>query len=73
MELIAAITGESLVQMVIWVIVIGLICGLLWWLISYIGLAAPFDKVARVIVAVVAVVLLINALLLLVGKPFITF
>lgn len=61
----------GLVDLLILLIVGGLICYLLWWLIGFIGLPEPFNKVARVLVAVVAVVLLINALLGLVGTPFI--
>ena len=71
--IIAAISGDALLHSVIWIIVVALICWLLWWLIDYCKLPEPFNKIARVIVAVVAVVLLINALLTLVGKPFITF
>lgn len=70
--MLAAISGGSLVNAVILIIIVGVIAGLLWWLISYVGLPAPFDKVARVVVAIIVVVFLINALLSLVGKPFIT-
>jgi hypothetical protein len=41
-------------------IVVGLVCYLLWWLIGYMALPEPFDKVARVIIALVAVVYLIG-------------
>lgn len=57
------ITGSALVTLLVGIIVVGLICYLLWWLIGYIALPAPFDKVARVIIAVVAVLFLINVLL----------
>ena len=54
------IEGSGLVGLLVWVIVIGCIFGLLWWLIGYIGLPEPFDKVARVIVALVAVIVLLD-------------
>lgn len=73
MELLAAISGQSLGSAVIWIVVAGLICWLLWWLIGFIGLPEPFNKIARVIVAVIAVVICINALMGLVGEPFIRF
>ena len=73
MAVMAAISSSTLVNAVIWVIVAGVIFGLLFWLIDYVGLPAPFNKVAKVVVAVAAVVILINALLMLVGRPFITF
>jgi hypothetical protein len=57
---------DSLLQLVIYVIVIGAVCWLLWWLIGFVGIPEPFAKIARGIVAVVAVVFLINLLLHLV-------
>lgn len=70
--LLAAISAQSLVMAVITIIAIGLICWLLIYLIGYAGVPEPFNKIARVLVMVVAVVFLINALLTLVGRPFIT-
>jgi len=52
-----------LVHILIWIIIVGCIFGLLWWLIGYIGLPEPFNKIARVALAVIAVLLLINVLL----------
>lgn len=73
LTLFAAISGESLTYAVVWVVVAAVIFYLLKWLIDYIKPDPPFDKVARVILAVAVVVVLINALLTIVGKPFITF
>lgn len=53
---------EQLLVLVMYIVIIGLVAYLLWWLIGYIGLPEPFSKVARVLVAVVAVVLLIGIL-----------
>ena len=50
----------GLLHLLIQIIVVGLVCYLLWWLIGYVGLPAPFDKVARIVVAVVAVIFLLN-------------
>jgi hypothetical protein len=52
-----------LIHFLIWTIIIGSIFGLVWWLIDYIELPPPFNKVAKVGVALVAVILLINVLL----------
>lgn len=71
MNMLSAISGESLIQSVFYLIIIGLVFWLFWWLISYVGLPEPFAKVARVILAVIAVMILVNFLLGLVGKPFI--
>ena len=46
-----------------YVLVIGAVCWLLWWLIGFLGVPEPFNKVARGIVAVVGVVILIALLL----------
>ena len=68
------ITGTSLITLLIGVIVVGLIFYLLWWLVGYIALPAPFDKVVRVILAVVAVLFLINVLLQVAGMtPLVRF
>ena len=72
MSLIAAISGNQLLHAVVWVIIAGIIFWLVNWLITYAGVPEPFNKVAKVIVAIVAVVFLVNALLTIVGKPFIT-
>lgn len=60
-----------LISLVVWIIVIGLVFYLLWWLVGFAGLPEPFNKVARIAIAVVAVLLLINMLLGLTGSaPF---
>ncbi len=69
---IAAISVGGLVPLLINIVVVGLVLWLLLWLISYVGLPDPFAKVARVILAVVAVIWLINLLLSLTGNAFIT-
>lgn len=63
--------ASSLIQVLVYIIVIGAVFGVLWWLIGYVGLPEPFNKVARVILAVVAALFLINLLLGLVGTPII--
>lgn len=60
----------SLAMLVVYVIVAGMVFYLLWWLVGYVGLPEPFNKVARVLIAVVAVVFLIFLLLSVVnGQP----
>ncbi len=69
---LAALSLSGLVPLLINIVVVGLILWLLLWLISYVGLPEPFAKVGRVILAVVAVIWLINLLLGLAGNAFIT-
>ena len=73
MNILAQVSGDAVIHSLLYLIVIGVIFGLLWWLISYCGLPAPFDKVARVVLAVAAVIILINILLGMVGHPLFRF
>ena len=61
------ISISAAVTVVVYLVVAGLIFWLCWWLVSYVGLPQPFDKVARVVLAVLAVLVLISILLSLVG------
>jgi hypothetical protein len=65
------ISGSGLLSILITLVVAGLVCYLLWWLIGYIGLPEPFNKVARVIIAVVAVIFLINLIMGFGGHPLV--
>jgi len=63
------IDASSLIGILIYIIIIGCVFGLLWWLVGYIGLPEPFNKVARVVLAVIAVLFLISILLSFIGHP----
>ena len=65
------VSGQGLLSLLVTLVIVGLICYLLWWFVGYIGLPAPFDKVARVIVALIALIFLLNVLLSMMGTPFI--
>lgn len=54
---------SALLHLVVQVLIIGGIFYLIWWLIGYFSPPEPFAKILRGIVAVVAVVFLINLLL----------
>jgi hypothetical protein len=69
--LLAAISGQSLIVAVITLIVFGIIFWLLWWLVEYCNPREPFKKVANVILAILAVIVIINILLSLIGRAFI--
>lgn len=70
--ILAQMSGNNVVNALIWIVVAGVIFWLLNWLIAYVGIPEPFNKVAKVVIAVVAVVLLINALLSIAGHPVFT-
>ena len=61
----------NLMQILLQIIVIGIVCWLLWWLVGFAGLPEPFNKIARIIIAVVAVFFLINLVLGLGGTPLV--
>jgi hypothetical protein len=61
------ISIQGAVTTIMYLIVGGVIFGLLWWLIGYCGLPQPFDKVARVILAILAVMVVIGVLLSFMG------
>lgn len=71
--LLAAVSGQAVINAVIMLVVAGLILWILNWAITAIGLPEPFAKVAKVIIILFAAVVAINALLTLVGKGFVTF
>jgi hypothetical protein len=60
---------QGLLYLVIWLAVIGLAFYVIWWLIGFVGLPQPFDKVLRVIVAIVAAIIVVSILLNAVGMP----
>ena len=51
------------VSIVIYLIVAGLVFWLLTWLIDYCGIPQPFAKVAKCVIAVIAVLVIIGVLL----------
>jgi predicted tellurium resistance membrane protein TerC len=58
------------VTIIVYLIVAGLVFGLLWWLVQYCGLPEPFNKFARVALAILAVLVIIGLLMSLVtGTP----
>jgi hypothetical protein len=60
----------TVVSVLLYLIVGGLIFWLLWWLLGRVGLPEPFRKVAEVILVVLAVFVCIGILLQLVtGQP----
>ena len=62
---------EGLVELVIYLAIVGGVLWLLLWLINYIGLPEPFAKVAKIIIMVVGVLILINVLLGFAGSPIV--
>ena len=69
---IAALSVGGLLPLLINLVIIGLIFYVVWWFLGYIALPEPFNKVCRVLIALIALILLVNALLGLTGNGFLT-
>lgn len=63
------ITGSSLLSLLVTLVIVGLIFWLVLWFVDYIALPEPFNKVAKVIIGIAALVFLVNLLLGLTGHP----
>lgn len=67
------ISLSSALVLLVTIIVGGLVFYLLWWLLSVAGLPEPFNKVCQFILALIAVVFLINELLGFIGHPLFSY
>lgn len=54
---------EGLIGMLINLLILALVLGLVWWVIGMIPLPGPFDKIVRVVFAVIVVLIMISVLL----------
>ena len=61
------ISLSGAVTIIVYLVVAGLIFWLLWWLVNYIAPPEPFRKVANVILAILAVLVVIGILLSVAG------
>lgn len=65
------ISGAAIVNVFITLLVFGVILYLCWWALDYFKPPEPINKVLRIILVIAALIIAINALLSLVGRPFI--
>ena len=56
-----------MLQLLIYLVVVLLVIGVAWWLIDYIPLPPPINKIAKIVVIVIGALLIIGALLQLTG------
>ena len=73
MNFLAQISGDAMIHSLIYLVVIALIFWCIWWFIGYVGVPEPFNKVIRVLLGLVALIIVINFLLGLVGHPLVRF
>lgn len=65
------ISGETLMTILIYLVVWGLVLYVLWWGIGRIGLPEPFAKIATVALVLLTVIVLLNLLFGFIGTPLI--
>jgi len=61
------ISLSGAVTVVVYLVVVGMVFWLLWWLVNYVAPPEPFRKIANVILAILAVMVVIGILLSMVG------
>lgn len=61
--------ATSLLHFVVYLVIIGLVFYCVWWFLGYAGIPEPFNKVIRVVIGLVALVIVVNLLLGLTGTP----
>lgn len=69
--MLAVISGDTLISALVQLIIWGLILYLCWWGLGRIAPPEPFMKIGTVILVLLTVLVLINILLGIGGRPFI--
>ena len=57
-----------MLELLIYIIVVMLVIGIAWWLVDYIPVPAPLNKIVKIVIIVVGAIALIYALLGLSGR-----
>lgn len=55
--------ASTLITLVIYLIIVGLIFYVVWWALDAIGIPEPFNKVIRVVLVLAAMLIVVNLLL----------
>jgi len=58
-----------MINSLIYLIIIGFILGLLFWLVDYLTTPEPINRILKAVILLVGVLILINFLLQLAGQP----
>lgn len=62
-------TSSPFLNSLLYLIGIGLIFWIIWWVVGYLGIPEPFNKVIRVVLVVAAAIVCIDFLLGMMGHP----
>ena len=71
MEYLAAISGDTLISAILWLVAGGLVYFVLNWALAKIALPEPFGKISQVVLILLVVVFILNGIFVLLGHPFI--
>lgn len=66
-----AISGDWLINLIVWIFIWGAILGILWLLNENLPFPEIVKKIVRIVIMVGGAFLLINALLTLIGHPIV--
>lgn len=69
----APIDGSGLLNLLVYLVIVGLIFWVIWWFLGYVGVPEPFNKVIRVVMGLIALIIVINILLGMIGSPLFRF
>lgn len=58
-----------MIQSLIYLVIVGFILSIVFWLVDYFATPAPFNRILKGIVVLVGALILINFLLQLAGQP----
>lgn len=65
------LSAHGLMMLVIQLVIGGLILWLIWWFVNYVGPPEPIKKVCLVLIALFALIWLVNILMSLAGHPLV--
>lgn len=69
--MLAAISGDSLLTAIVWLVIAALIFWVCWWGLGKLALPEPFNKIITVLLVLFVVLVVVNILLTLIGHPLI--
>ena len=61
------LAGSGLIALLVHILILAIVMGLIWWIITLIPLPPPFGQVVRVVFVVICVIILICLILPLAG------
>jgi hypothetical protein len=60
---------DSMISTVIYLVIIGLVFWAVLWFVGYVGVPEPFNKIIKVVMALFALIIVLNLLLGMAGTP----